>query len=312
MISVIISSRSPHFYNALLNNISETIGVEYEIIKIENSNGRLSITKAYNQGAEKAKFSYLCFVHEDVLFKTQNWGRKIVTHFEEDESIGLIGVAGAVYKSKMSSAWWQTEQGWDEIRRMNLIQHYKDNRPSKTLFVNPYNENRAPVVTLDGVLLITTKQVWQQNKFDDKLLQNFHGYDLDFCLQVFQSKKVVVVYDVLIDHFSGGNSDGTWLTEIMKVHKKWKHVLPLSVQSNNPEGHSVYTNGLKRLRKQMNVLLGEDHSLFKLIKLYNTFFSFLDDKPSTATVMKDYLKGLIKIIRLKYAFNASNKMVEFK
>ena len=172
MISVIVCSVNKTQFYKLSENILNTIGIEYELICIDNSNDKFSIAQAYNKGAEQAKFPYLCFVHEDVLFKTLEWGGNIINHFKSDEETGLIGIAGGIYKSKMSSAWWQTDMIDIEVKRMNVVQFYKDSlRNSIHFFINPFNENKAEVVALDGVFLAMTKGVWNENKYDEKLLK---------------------------------------------------------------------------------------------------------------------------------------------
>lgn len=62
MLSIIISSYQPQFYSALEKNIAETIGIPYEIIKIDNPN-LMGICEAYNKGASLSKYDYLLFVH---------------------------------------------------------------------------------------------------------------------------------------------------------------------------------------------------------------------------------------------------------
>ena len=71
MLSIIISSYQPHYYTALEKNIAATCGVEYELIKIDNP-GLMGLCQAYNKGAEKAKYEYLLFLHEDVNVLTVN------------------------------------------------------------------------------------------------------------------------------------------------------------------------------------------------------------------------------------------------
>ena len=93
MISLIICSRSSDIDVALKENIKNTIGTDYELVIIDNSNNDYSIFSAYNEGVRRAKGDILCFMHEDILYRTEDWGKKIIAHFE-DKSIGLIGFAG--------------------------------------------------------------------------------------------------------------------------------------------------------------------------------------------------------------------------
>jgi GT2 family glycosyltransferase len=62
----------------------------------------------------------------------------------------------------------------------------------------------------------------------DQTLTGFHGYDLDISLAV-QEKgyKVVVIPEIVVEHYSLGNLHQGWLSAILHVHRKYKHVLPI-------------------------------------------------------------------------------------
>ena len=67
MISIIVCSINIEYFKGLKKSIENTIGsIEYEIIKIDNLQEKLPITKAYNLGISKSKYNFLVFVHEDV------------------------------------------------------------------------------------------------------------------------------------------------------------------------------------------------------------------------------------------------------
>src|SRR6476660_5311194 len=125
MISIIVSSISKTFLENFSKNVANTVGLEYEIISVDTTINQFGLCHAYNQGAGKSKFQYLCFIHEDVKFVTENWGKKLINHFNSDEEIGLLGIAGSVCKTKMSSMWHQSPLQNSEANRVNVIQHYK-------------------------------------------------------------------------------------------------------------------------------------------------------------------------------------------
>ena len=115
MISIIISTRKDKSsLKNIIENFSSTIGVEHEYVFIENG-GKYSLCEAYNLGVEKAQFDYFCFVHDDILIKSENWGVKLISLMENDTSIGLIGVAGTKFKSTYPSGWGQSPY----LRRFN-------------------------------------------------------------------------------------------------------------------------------------------------------------------------------------------------
>lgn len=108
MISIIICSKLGSPDEKLINNIQYTIGVEYELIVIDNSKNEHTIFSAYNIGIRKAKYPILCFMHEDVIFHSLNWGNEVINSFN-DPSVGLLGVIGSCYLSKQSMGWWSVK-----------------------------------------------------------------------------------------------------------------------------------------------------------------------------------------------------------
>lgn len=120
MVTIIISSYQPHYLETLKTNLEQTIGVPYELIAIENK-GIMGICSAYNLGASKAKFPYLCFIHEDISFKTQNWSHPLIERFETNDKTGLIGVAGGKYKSLSPSIWLGGIEEFDRIQNLLMI-----------------------------------------------------------------------------------------------------------------------------------------------------------------------------------------------
>ncbi|TAN12868.1 MAG: hypothetical protein EPN37_14685 [Chitinophagaceae bacterium] len=224
MISIIICSKDPRQLSLVVGNIRETIGIPYEIIAIENSSGKYGIGEAYNNGAKKAKYKYLCFIHEDIEFSNVGWGRNIISHFK-DEELGLIGVAGSSYKSKIPS-------GWGGIQQFDYCNVYQEDKASdfSHLYSNPRNEEISRVVVLDGVFLAVQKKVWEEVNFDQDIFTGFHCYDLDFSLRVLDHYEVAVVYDIVIRHFSVGRFDNEWLRWSLILQKKFKHKLPVFIQ----------------------------------------------------------------------------------
>lgn len=228
MISVIICSANKTLLNQVSDNIAATIGVPYEIIATDNSSGEQGICTIYNQGILKAKYDTLCFMHEDVLMKTDNWGKIIVSLFDKDEQLGLVGVAGSGYKPLSPSSWGGC--GID-TSYFNIIQSYKyKKKKPKFVYRNPNNENISKVACLDGVWLCTTKRIAKEFMFDEVTFKGFHGYDIDFSLSIGQKYTVAVSFEILLDHFSEGAYDKTWMMENLKLHNKWNRHLPVDVE----------------------------------------------------------------------------------
>jgi hypothetical protein len=280
MISCIICSNNDVLLRQIIESIKQTIGVYYEIVAIDNKQKKKGICAVYNEGASKAIFPYLCFVHEDVVFENIGWGNNVIAHFEKDSALGLIGVAGGRYKSKVISTWYYPRTGDVEFNRYNYKQtSKKDPSQVSVMNMNPDNEILSQVVCLDGVLLITKKDIWEQQKFDEVLLDNFHAYDIDFSLTIHQQYKVAVVYDVFINHISDGFANHIWVREAFKLHKKWNKKLPMfmhEVQTkldSNANDKGVFYYCLDVLRKKRG-------NFWLEIRLLLYFFPIMNSKES--------------------------------
>jgi len=224
MISLIVCSRREEDFLKLQQNVLHTVGCIHEIIRLDNSANHYSISRAYNEGARASQYPYLCFLHEDVAFATTNWGPKLIELLRQ-EAVGLVGIAGGVIKTKATGpTWWSP---LPESGRINLIQGNALGEKQK-LYQNPRNEPQSQVATLDGVVIASRKEVWKQFPFDEKVVKGFHFYDLDFSLSVGTQYKVLVTYDILLEHFSEGRNDKVWAEQADLVMQKWKSRLPMT------------------------------------------------------------------------------------
>lgn len=234
MISVIICSTSQHFLNQVENSIKTTIGVEYEVLFYDNAVDGKGICEVYNLLAQKAKFSYLCFVHEDVIFNTPNWGR-IVEKIFINEKAGLIGVAGSKYKSQYFSGWYTDNSVCD---CENIIHQDRVTGESEKVFLNNYPGTLLQeVVSIDGVFMCATKSVWEKTKFNESDLKGFHFYDIDFSTRVSSYSKILVTYEIELVHFThGGDFGDKWVVEAIKWHLQNKNNLPIYLSELNTNG----------------------------------------------------------------------------
>ena len=210
MLSIIISSYQPHYYQALEKNIAETIGIPYEVIKVDNP-GKMGICEAYNHGAQKAQYDYLLFLHEDVLFETQNWGL-ILTQLLSKKSIGCVGLAGGDYVSTYPLPWWQNK----ERRFFHLNQILPNGSEQKLRILE--NKN---VVFLDGVFIACRRNIFLETRFSD-YLQGFHGYDMDFSWRASQTHQNIVSHEITLTHFSAGHPNIEWFKSLILIWEQSK------------------------------------------------------------------------------------------
>jgi len=203
------------------------------MIVIENTERNHSLCNAYNEAIGKAKGDYLCFVHEDVLFKTQDWGKEFVNAMLANPQLGLIGLMGSRFKSAFPTGWYNPINNCT-YHTGNILQGGKNYTNAEFMDFSPGSATLDQVVCLDGVLLFTKKEVLKIARFDDILLKGFHGYDMDFSLQVyFAGYEVAVLKSVKLLHYSSGNADTSWAEVNQLISEKWRNKLPASVDINN-------------------------------------------------------------------------------
>jgi len=204
-------------------NIEGTIGCQFEFIVIDNSDNRYNIFEAYNLGVIQSKGDILCFMHDDILFHTSNWGEKVCDYLK-DEKIGGIGIAGSPYVAKTIGTWWgggliNQHQLHTVNGKLNLISRYCDKIEAK----------QKEVVVLDGVWFCIKRNIFMQISFDEINFTGFHFYDIDIALQVYQAGyRLLTVYDILIEHNSQGNLNRQWFENAKAFNQKWKRLLPFS------------------------------------------------------------------------------------
>lgn len=223
MLSIIVCSRNKKLSKEFVENIIKTVGVDYEIIAIDNSENRYTIFSAYNAGFAQSKNPYLCFVHEDVIFHSSNWGMKVIAHLQ-DTKTGIIGVAGGDLVPRVPSSWATLISPGH-----NIIQTHKNEKKQSEFILKPENfdQPKRTSITLDGVFMCMRRELMLKIHFDENL-KGFHGYDYDITLQSIVAGYVnYVIYDIKLEHFSGGRTDIQYFRNLISIFKKWEKYLPI-------------------------------------------------------------------------------------
>ena len=233
MISIIISSYIPEYFESLEKNIADTCGVVYEIIKIDNP-GIMGTSEAYNKGALLAKYDIFLFIHEDIKFITTNWGSLLINHHLLEKT-GVIGLAGGKYVPSTPSGWYTDY----ENALITIVQTEKDKSKKKIQTFSGVQKAFA----LDGVFLSIKKIIFKQYKFDEHLTA-YHGYDTEITLRIAKTYLNYVISDILVEHFSAGNPDQKWFEENMQIRRKLGSNFKHSIDKNLE--FSLYCQFLKQ------------------------------------------------------------------
>lgn len=288
MISIIVSKYHSSQIEILKNNIERTIGVPYELIVIENGEGRMGLCEVYNNAARKARYETLCYTHEDVAFETMNWGLKVIDLFNGNKKLGLLGVAGSGFKSLSPSGWWYPCADHQTVFT-NYLQSNKDQVKADLQYSNPGNKRLSAVVCVDGFWFCTLKHIALQIKFDQDAFKGFHCYDIDFSLSVFPHYEVAVSFDILIKHFSEGTLNKQWITDTLTLYEKWRHALPVNVV--NLDHAALVREEIKALDYFLTV------SLENNISLKQAFGVLWSNRLRSLLGLKTYLKQHLKLVK---------------
>ena len=225
-ISIIICNRTDSLNPQLAENINQTIGCEFEPIIINNGQNKYNIFEAYNYAVEQAHGQILCFMHDDLEFHSEGWGKQVADAFAADENLGLIGITGGQFMPCTPCSYWEGGLHCGQViqsETKNNVAHKEPRKEGKAV------EQPTDVVAVDGLWMCIRADLFRKGlRWDDMNFHKFHCYDLDICFQILETgMKVQVIPGVLIEHKSTGTTDLVYLEQNQLFFEKWKHRLPI-------------------------------------------------------------------------------------
>ncbi|MDP2710945.1 MAG: glycosyltransferase [Solirubrobacteraceae bacterium] len=148
-------------------------------------------------------------IHQDVEMLDTS-ASLLATQFRNDQ-IAIIGAIGSTARAGLR--WWM---GAPRGLRIELPEPF----PAMVL-----SGGSAIVAAVDGVMLAFSPWAVQNLRFDERFADNFHGYDIDICLQAQAHNKLVAVEDLPLRHYQvdglRGGRDTTWIAAEIDIRKKW-------------------------------------------------------------------------------------------
>jgi Glycosyltransferase like family len=189
-----------------------------------------SIAASYNalldRAAALADLEALVLVHQDAEIVDADLCRRLREAFS-DPDVGLVGCVGAI--GVRSIAWWEAS-----VTLASFVNRYEDHGGGD-LESFSWNWDEAPayaqtgeVETLDGFVMALSPWVVRNVRFDERL-GSFHGYDLDFCLQVREAGRKVVTADFRAIHHRQLEmvpDPDEWVAAHIAVAEKWDGRMP--------------------------------------------------------------------------------------
>src|SRR3954447_6509321 len=144
-----------------------------------------TIFRSYNalldQFAARDDFEALVLVHQDTEIVSTDFCPRIREALADPE-VGIVGCVGAI--GVRSIAWWEAS-----VTLASFVNRYEEHGGGELESFSwkwdaaPPYARTGEVETLDGFLLALSPWAVRNVRFDEQL-GAFHGYDLDFCLQV--------------------------------------------------------------------------------------------------------------------------------
>ena len=189
-----------------------------------------SIFRSYNgildRAATHEDLEALVLVHQDAEIMSPDLCATIRATLA-DPDVGVIGCVGAI--GVRSIAWWEAA-----VTLASFINRYEEHGGGD-LHSFSWDWEEAPpyarvgeVETLDGFVLVLPPWAVRHLRFDESL-GAFHGYDLDFCLQVREAGRKVVTTDFRAIHHRPLEmlpEPQEWIDAHIRVAEKWDGRMP--------------------------------------------------------------------------------------
>lgn len=203
---------------------------DHELILLDNRKDQFeSAARALNHGAVTSKGKYLMFVHQDVAFLSDHFLEYLEKTLETLPNLGIAGVAG-------------------KRNRRGVITNIKHGVAHE--YAGKFQiEEPQKVQTLDEVLTIIPRIVFEKLKFDEETCDNWHLYVVDYCLSVKELGLNSYVIPCKLYHKSNATTrdENYYLTleKLLKKHRNSNRIIYTTM------GNWITTMSLKYQRKDL-------------------------------------------------------------
>jgi hypothetical protein len=190
-----------------------------------------TIFESYNalldRVAERDDLEAMVLVHQDAEIVEADFCER-ARRALADPQVGVAGCVGAI--GVRNIAWWE-----GSVTLASFVNRYEEHGGGDLKSFSWEWEGAPPyaqvgeVETLDGFVLVVSPWAARNVRFDASLGSTFHGYDLDYCLQVREAGRKVVTFDVRAIHHRPLEmvpDQEPWIAAHMAVAEKWDGRVP--------------------------------------------------------------------------------------
>lgn len=190
--------------------------------------------RAYNEILERAaadaRIDTLVLVHEDNTIQDPRFEAKVRDALA-DPDVAIAGAIGAVGIGGID--WWVHERlvGSAKLRSPVPFPPWGPPLIGEGTMVGPGGSGEVDMV--DGFLLILSRWVIDELRFDESLGPGFDGYDADLCFQARERGRKVVVAEFTVEHhhrwadLEDAEYRSSWKRAHIAFRRKWEGRMPL-------------------------------------------------------------------------------------
>jgi hypothetical protein len=195
-----------------------------------------SLFGAYNeildQAAADPRVEALVLMHEDTAIVEPDFEAK-AREALADPQVAIAGAVGAIGIGGID--WWVHERMLGRVT-LRLEEQFPPWGPpliGSGTVVGP--GGGGEVDTVDGFLLILSRWVIDELRFDESLGPGFHGYDADLCFQARERGRRVMVVEIDVEHHDRWRelADTEYRSGWKRAHaafrRKWEGRMPLRI-----------------------------------------------------------------------------------
>jgi len=226
-ITVVFSSKKEIGENQwLIEHIKSSCGCDVHIVSIYNPNGT-SLSKIYADIVDSKDIdtNIIVFIHDDIEFLRNGWGKEIIRLFKENEEYGIIGVAGSA-QFDQNAAWWNYD------KKFGQVLHRWEGKSWLTAFSPLLDKDLQEVAVIDGLFIAVHKERIAENF--SRELDAFDFYDIYLCIANVIAKKckIGVTTNIRLAHNSIGKLKDSWYTNRDIINEKFGKFYPIDVLKN--------------------------------------------------------------------------------
>jgi hypothetical protein len=196
--------------------------------------GEHSLFRAYNEILDRAAadplVEALVLVHEDNTIQDPCFESKARDALA-DPDVGIVGAIGAIGIGGID--WWVHERlvGAARLRPPVPFPPWGPPLVGGGEIVGPGGGGEVDMV--DGFLLVLSRWVIDELRFDESLGPGFDGYDADLCFQARERGRKVVVAEFAVEHhyrwadLENEEYRSAWKRAHVAFRRKWEGRMPL-------------------------------------------------------------------------------------